>query len=83
MSYGENWQEDLWREYESLIRVYADLQLAYAKGERLCDKPEKPKQPLVYGKDSISELYDRCFLEFARTKEARKQAFSRFKPEYP
>ena len=81
MHYGENWQEDLQREYDGLILAYADLQSTYVKGERLCDKPEKPKEPLVYGKDSISELYNKCFLEFARTKEARREAFLKFKPE--
>ena len=81
MSYGENWQEDLWREYDKLMRDYVELQSAYEKGERLCDKPEKPKEILAYGKDSISEFYDKCFFEFARTKEARRKAFLKFKPE--
>jgi len=81
MSYGERWEEDLWREYENLIRVYAVLQLAYVKGERLCDKPEKPKEPLVYGKNSVSKLYDKCFAEFTRTKKIRREAFLKFKSE--
>ena len=81
MHYGKNWQEDLWREYDRLMRTYAELQSAYEKGERLCDKPEKPTQPLVYGKDSVSEFYEKCFAEFAKTKEARKRAFLKFKPD--
>ena len=76
MKYGDNWREDLSKEYDGLCVIYAELKSAYKKGERLCEKPPKPTEPLIFGKDELSEKYISVFREYAKTRDVRKKAFA-------
>ncbi|MBR2998503.1 hypothetical protein IKF34_01890 [Candidatus Saccharibacteria bacterium] len=77
MKYSENWRDELREEYERLFVVYQELQEAYKKGKRLCDKPPKPSQPLVYTDgDPLSQMFISCIEAYAMTKDIRRRAFA-------